>query len=137
MRKHRFTGPHSPARRPGSGRNGERDFRGEKRSNRTHASTRSRMRGWRGSRTGRTQHPGGGQELRHAGLGDPNAKARRTLHVVQYTNGWRSAINGRTTRHPGGAVSQRIRKRSEEVFGSGKEIGGMRRPLPSRTKRVG
>ena len=40
-----------------------------------------------------------------------------TPHVAQHTNGRRSAIDGRTTRHPGYAVSQRIRKRIEEVFG--------------------
>ena len=38
-------------------------------------------------------------------------------HVAQNTKGRRSAIDGRTTRHPGYAVSQRIRKRIEEVFG--------------------
>lgn len=38
-------------------------------------------------------------------------------HVAQNTGNRRSAINGRTTRHPGYAVSLRIRKRIEEVFG--------------------
>ena len=38
-----------------------------------------------------------------------------------------SAIDGRTTRHAGYAVSQRIRKRIEEVFGWFKTVGGMRR----------
>jgi hypothetical protein len=32
-------------------------------------------------------------------------------HVAQNTTGRRSAIDGRTTRHPGYAVSQRVRKR--------------------------
>ena len=40
-----------------------------------------------------------------------------TPHVAQNTNGRRSAIDGRTTRHPGYAVSLRIRKRIEEAFG--------------------
>jgi len=40
----------------------------------------------------------------------------------------RSAVDGRTTRHPGYAASQRIRKRIEEPFGWGKSIGGLRRP---------
>ena len=40
-----------------------------------------------------------------------------TPHVAQNTKGRSSAIDGRTTRHPGYAVSQRIRKRVEEVFG--------------------
>ena len=60
-----------------------------------------------------------------------------TPHVAQHTNGRRSAIDGRTTRHPGYAVSQRIRKRIEEVFGWGKEIGGMRRTLLRGLDRVG
>lgn len=38
-----------------------------------------------------------------------------TLHVAQNTNGRRSAIDGRTTRHSDYAVSQRIRKRIEEA----------------------
>ena len=50
-----------------------------------------------------------------------------TPHVAQNTNGRRSAIDGRTTRHPGYAVSQRIRKRVEEIFGWMKTIGGFRR----------
>lgn len=40
-----------------------------------------------------------------------------TPHVAQNLNGRRSAIDRRTTRHPGYAVSLRIRKRIEEVFG--------------------
>jgi len=49
-----------------------------------------------------------------------------TPHVAQNT-GRRSAIDGRTTRHTGYAVSQRIRKRIEEIFGWGKETGSLRR----------
>lgn len=37
----------------------------------------------------------------------------------------RSAVDGRTTRHPGYAASQRARKRIEEAFGWAKTIGGM------------
>jgi hypothetical protein len=40
-----------------------------------------------------------------------------TPHVAQNKSGRRSAIDGRTTRHPGYAISLRIRKRIEEVFG--------------------
>ena len=39
----------------------------------------------------------------------------------------RSAIDRRTTRHPGYAKSQRIRKRIEEAFGWIKTVAGMRR----------
>jgi hypothetical protein len=44
-----------------------------------------------------------------------------TPHVAAKVSG--SAIDGRTTRHAGYALSQRIRKRIEEVFGWGKTVG--------------
>jgi transposase len=48
-----------------------------------------------------------------------------TPHVAQNVSGnRRSAIDGRTTRHAGHTVSQRIRKRVEEPFGWMKTIGG-------------
>src|SRR6266542_6414257 len=50
-----------------------------------------------------------------------------TPHVTQNTSGRRSAIDGRTTRHEGYQVSQRIRKRVEEIFGWMKTVGGFRR----------
>jgi len=50
-----------------------------------------------------------------------------TPHVSQNTSGRRSAIDGRTTRHAGYALSQRIRKRVEEIFGWMKTVGGFRR----------
>jgi IS5 family transposase len=37
-----------------------------------------------------------------------------------------SAIDARTTHHPGYALSQRVRKRIEEVFGWTKTVGGLR-----------
>lgn len=40
-----------------------------------------------------------------------------TPHAAQHTNGRRSAIDGRTRRHSGYAVSRRIDKRIEAVFG--------------------
>lgn len=40
-----------------------------------------------------------------------------TPHVAQHTNGRSSAVDERTTRHEGYAVSQKKRKRVEEVFG--------------------
>jgi transposase len=48
-------------------------------------------------------------------------------HVARNTSGRRSAIDGRTTRHPGYAASQRFRKRIEEAFGWIKTIGGLRK----------
>ena len=48
-------------------------------------------------------------------------------HVAQNRTGRASAIDGRTTRHPGYAISQRLRKRVEEIFGWMKTVGGLRR----------
>ena len=60
-----------------------------------------------------------------------------TPHVARHTKGRRSAIDGRTTRHGGYAVSQVIRKRIEEVFGWGKEVAGLRRMRLRGLARVG
>ena len=49
-----------------------------------------------------------------------------TPHVAQNTHR-KSAIDGRTTRHPGYAISQQKRKRVEEIFGWMKTVGGMRK----------
>ncbi len=54
-------------------------------------------------------------------------RRRITPHVAQNTKGRRSAIDGRTTSWPGYALSQRIRKRVEEIFGWMKTVGGFRR----------
>src|SRR5215216_2491026 len=54
-------------------------------------------------------------------------KRLMTPHVAQNTSGRRSAIDGRTTRHPGYAISQRVRKRVEEIFGWVKTVGGGRK----------
>jgi transposase len=48
-------------------------------------------------------------------------------HVAQNTTNRRSAIDARTTRHAGYAVSLRKRKQIEEAFGWIKTIGGMRK----------
>jgi transposase len=48
-------------------------------------------------------------------------------HVAQNTNRRRSAIDMRTTRHPGYAASIRIRKRIEESFGWIKTVAGLRK----------
>src|SRR5262249_35696215 len=50
-----------------------------------------------------------------------------TPHVTQNTNGRSSAIDGRTTRHEGYAVSLRCRARIEEIFGWLKTVGGQRK----------
>lgn len=50
-----------------------------------------------------------------------------TAHVAQNTANRRSAIDGRTTRHAGHQISQRIRKRIEEPFGWIKTVAGGRK----------
>jgi transposase len=61
-----------------------------------------------------------------------------TPHVAQNATAYRpSAIDARTTRHPGYRVSQRKRKRVEEVFGWLKTIGLMRQTRHRGLARVG
>lgn len=62
---------------------------------------------------------------------------RVTPHVAQNTNGRRSAIDRRTTRHGGYAVSQRIRKRIEEAFGWIKTVAGQEKTKLRGRDRVG
>jgi transposase len=50
-----------------------------------------------------------------------------TPHVAQHTTRRKSAIDGRTTQHEGYRLSQRVRKRVEEVFGWMKTVGGGRK----------
>jgi transposase len=51
-----------------------------------------------------------------------------TPHVAEHITTRRgSNLDHRTTRHPGYAISQRCRKRIEEIFGWGKTIGGWRK----------
>ena len=57
-------------------------------------------------------------ELRHMNI---------TPHVAQNDTNRRSAIDQRTTRHGGYRVSQRKRKRIEEVFGWMKTVGLLRK----------
>jgi Transposase DDE domain len=168
----------------GPGRNAERDFRGEKRSNETHALiTDPDARLYRKSngqpsrlcfmghllmenRHGlivdvRTTHATGRAEReaaeamiqtaargRRATLGadkayDPAEHIARlraigvTPHVAQHTSGRRSAIDGRTTRHAGYAISQRMHKRIEEPFGWIKTAAGLRKTRHRGLPRVG
>ena len=153
------------------------NFRGEKRSNQTHASTTdpdARLAGMKGqgarlayqgyvvteNRNGlvvaakltqasgyaereaaleMVQGLGGARRITLGGDKGYDAKsfvqALRTWsvtpHVAQNTTNRRSAIDRRTTGHPGYEVSQRFRKRVEEVFGWMKTVGLMRRdPTP-------
>lgn len=60
-----------------------------------------------------------------------------TAHVAQNTSGRRSAIDRRTTRHPGYKISQRVRKRVEEIFGWVKTAAGMRKTRYRGVRKVG
>ncbi len=60
-----------------------------------------------------------------------------TPHVAQHTTRRSSAIDGRTTRHPGYALSQQKRKRVEEVFGWLKTVGLLRKVKLRGVQRVG
>ena len=168
----------------GPGRNGERDFRGEKRSNETHACTTdpdARLFKKAAGQASRLCHMGHAlmenrnglvvdatlttatgtaeREAAIAMVGDLPEGGRITLggdkaydtqdfvaemrrlgvtpHVSQNTKGRRSAIDGRTTRHAGYAVSVRVRKRIEEVFGWIKTVAGLRKTRHRGTVRVG
>lgn len=158
---------------PAPGRNGERNFKGEKRSNETHASTtdpdaRLYRKGdgqpavlcyiGHALMENRSALIVGGVATRATGDAEPlaavellkaEARGRRatvgadkaydtanfvmecreenvTPHVTQNITTTRgSRIDGRTTRHPGYAVSLRIRKRIEESFGWVKEVAGL------------
>ena len=169
---------------PGAGRNPEVDFRGQKRTNDTHASrTDPQARLFRKGKgkeaklcfmghvlmdnrhglvvdarttraTGTAERDAAAQMIaalpgthRKTVGGDKNydtrgfvaqvRQVRVTPHVAQNTTGRRSAIDARTTRHPGYSLSQRARKRIEEVFGWGKTVGGMRKTLHRGVERVG
>src|SRR3982075_2532407 len=169
---------------PGSGRNGERDFHGGKRSNATHASTtdpeaqldrKGRGKEAKLSFMGHTlmeirsglivaatltqatgtaerkaaeemivSHSPGGRITLGADKGYDAAAfvadmraLNVTPHIAQNISGRRSAVDARTTRHSGYAVSQRKRKRIEEPFGWGKTIGGLARPMLRGVKKLG
>ena len=57
-----------------------------------------------------------------------------TPHVAQKSR--YSAIDGRTTRHEGYALSQKHRKKIEEVFGWAKTVGGMAQTMYPGVERV-
>ena len=155
------------------GRNAERDFHGEKRSNDTHASTTdpdARLFRKGKGKEAKLCHMGHIlTENRHglivdARLTEANGTAECTTaldmvadsvgvgstlgadknydtaafvagcrahgcvpHVAQNTSNRRSAIDARTTRHPGYAISMIKRKRIEEPFGWMKTVGGLRK----------
>jgi transposase len=70
---------------------------------------------------------GGDKNYDTAGMVDDWRALNVTPHVAQNDTHRRSAIDQRTTRHPGYQISQRKRKRVEEIFGWLKTIGGLRK----------
>lgn len=170
---------------PGSGRNVEVDFKGQKRSSDTHASTtdpeaklyrkgvgmeaklcflgHALMENRSGLLVDACLTPANGHAERTAALAmiEPHADRPRGVtlgadkgydaadfvnelrsmnvrpHVARNISGRRSAIDGRTTRHPGYAASQRVRKRIEEAFGWMKTIAGQRKTKFRGVERVG
>lgn len=164
------------------GRNADANFRGEKRSNQTHASTTDpdarlarkggegsklvhhghiltenrhglvvaaevtiatgtsevdatlRLFERRGSRTRGTVGADKGYDQRRFAQGA--RQAGLVPHVAQRTSNGTS-IDARTTRHPGYTLSQRRRKRVEEVFGWMKTVGLLRKAKHRGTKLVG
>ena len=81
---------------------------------------------------------GGDKNYDTRGCVDAMRQAGVTPHVAQNTaRRGGSAIDGRTTRHPGYAVSQRIRKRVEEIFGWMKTVGGFRKTRYRGVERTG
>lgn len=157
---------------PDVGRNGERDFHGERRTNETHASTtdpdarlfrkgrgkeaklcfmgHALMENRNGLIVGAVSTRASGHAERLAALhliepctgsnpvtlgADKGFDTRDfvielrelnvTPQVAQNESGRRSAIDARTTRHPGYDLSQRIRKRLEEAFGWIKTVAGL------------
>jgi len=60
-----------------------------------------------------------------------------TPHVAQNTTHRSSAIDGRTTRHPGYQISQQQRKRVEQSFGWMKMIGMLRKVKLRGRERIG
>ena len=166
------------------GRNAETDFRGERRSNASHASTtdpdarlyrkgdgkeaklcflgHALMENRSGLLVGTclTRADGHGERVAALALIEPHADRPRAItlgadkafdaedfvnelrtmkvtpHVAQNT-ARRSAIDRRTTRHPGYAASQRIRKRIEEAFGWIKTVAGQAKTRFRGLERVG
>jgi len=176
---------------PGPGRNGERDFHGQKRSNDTHASTtdgeaklyrkgdgqaaklcymgHALMENRHGLvvATALTQASGTAErnaalaligrhrpEERRITLGADKAydvaefvttlRRRKVTphiaidgHATKTGKRRRTAVDRRTTRHPGYAVSQTVRKRIEEPFGWIKSVAVLRKTRHRGADRVG
>jgi transposase len=78
--------------------------------------------------------PGADKGYDSAGFVADLRQAHVTPHVAQKAR--HSAIDGRTTRHPGHALSQKHRKKIEEPFGWAKTVGGMAQTVHRGLERV-
>jgi transposase len=176
---------------PGPGRNAERDFHGEKRSNETHASTTDPQAKLYRKGSGQpaklafmghllmenrnglvvatrlTQASGTAEREAALALIESHRPGRRRItlgadkayDVENFVHGLRerrvtphiaidghvrksgkprkTAVDRRTTRHPGYAISQVVRKRIEEPFGWIKTVAQLRKTRHLGTARVG
>jgi transposase len=176
---------------PSDGRNGERNFHGEKRSNQTHQSTTDPQAKLYRKGAGQpaklcfmghalmenrnglivqamlTQASGTAEREAALSMVDKHRPGKRRItlgadkaydvkdfvaalrtrkitphiaindHVTKTGKHRKTAIDPRTTRHAGYAVSQTIRKRIEETFGWTKTVAGLRKTRHRGTERVG
>ena len=111
----------------GGGRNPSLDFHGEKRSRDTHESKTDKDALLFKKSKGTAAKLSADKNYDTQGCVDDLRCVNVTPHVAQNTSNRSSAIDGRTTCHPGYATSQVIRKRIEECFGWAKTIGGLRK----------
>ena len=81
-----------------------------------------------------SQHPGGAEDYDTRECVRAMRNRGVTPHVAHRTL---SATDGRTTRHPGYRMSQKIRKQVEEIFGWMKTVGGFRRTRYLEVERIG
>jgi hypothetical protein len=81
--------------------------------------------------------PGGDRGYDTRGFVAASRERKITPHVAQNDSNRRSAIDGRTTHHDGYAVSQKKRKRVEEVFGWMKAVAQQRKTRFRGLHRVG
>jgi transposase len=130
------------------GRNNEANFHGHKRSNETHASTTDP--------DAKLYKKGPGKEAKLCFIGhglmenrfallvdtcltpaDGHAERVAGLAMIEPRADRPQGIDGRTTRHRGYAVSQRLRKRIEEAFGWIKTVAGQEKTRFRGVGRVG
>lgn len=88
---------------------------------------------------GRRKTLGGDKHYDQQPLAEGLKKMKISSHAAQNIHSRRhtSSVDGRTTRHEGYEISQRKRKRIEEIFGWLKTIGLMRRPMVRGLNKVG